>query len=325
VTVSDGQLHLTIKKESVEGKPDIAYTTGFVSSLAKARYGYFEAKCRLTKCVANNAYWFYLADGDRGGLSEIDIFETSAAERTDMPAGIPDSARVANKINTTLHIEPPTGRYWCPGTKHWQAPVSLDKDFHRYGLEWNEAHILVYFDGELIQGFENTHHHYPLALMFNLTATYAGLPLDTDLPSTFDIEYVRAWKRTDVQDNRVWDFKFSLPDRKQQYRVRTTDNGTLVIATGGQRGYVKVDYLNPDFFGSQKDMNISKRVEVKDKKGRSLCFHFEWRPSVLDTEHNGYSPWRLYIEPAAKLPKGTTETFVLPAENGQDVALTITY
>lgn len=325
VTVSDGRLHLAIKKEAVDGKPEITYTSGMLSTVAKARYGYFEASCRLTKCLANNAYWFYLADGDRGGLSEIDVFETSAAERTDMPGGVPDSARLANKVNTTLHIESPAGRYWCPGTKHWQAPVGLDKDFHRYGLEWDESHILVYFDGEMIQGFENTHHFHPLALLFNLTATYGGLPLDADLPSTFDVEYVRAWRRADVEDKRVWDFKFTLPDKDQQYRVRTTDNGTITVFRGGQRGYVKVDYLNADFFASQKDPIVRNTAEARDKSGKPVRFHLEWRPSALDADHNGYKLWRLYIEPALRQPQGSDETFTFAAENGREFQLTITY
>ena len=43
---------------------------------------------------------------------------------------------------------------------------------------------------------ENTHWHQPLYLIFDgeTMPDWFGMPDDTDLPSTFSIEYVRAWK-----------------------------------------------------------------------------------------------------------------------------------
>ncbi len=57
-------------------------------------------------------------------------------------------------------------------------------------------------DGEravLVRSVENTHWHQPLYLIFDSETMpqWFGMPDDRDLPSTFSVEYVRAWKRQD--------------------------------------------------------------------------------------------------------------------------------
>jgi hypothetical protein len=46
---------------------------------------------------------------------------------------------------------------------------------------------------------ENTHWHQPLFLIFDSETMpeWFGMPDDEDLPSTYSIKYVRAWKRQD--------------------------------------------------------------------------------------------------------------------------------
>ena len=43
----------------------------------------------------------------------------------------------------------------------------------------------------------NTHWHQPLYLIFDSETMpdWFGMPQDKDLPSTFRVEYVRAWKK----------------------------------------------------------------------------------------------------------------------------------
>ena len=51
-------------------------------------------------------------------------------------------------------------------------------------------------DGVLVRSVENTHWHQPLYLIFDSETMpeWFGMPDDKDLPSTFSVEYVRAWK-----------------------------------------------------------------------------------------------------------------------------------
>jgi hypothetical protein len=52
-----------------------------------------------------------------------------------------------------------------------------------------------YFDGVLVRTVANTMWHQPLFLIFDSETMpdWFGMPADADLPSTFSIEYVRAW------------------------------------------------------------------------------------------------------------------------------------
>ena len=57
--------------------------------------------------------------------------------------------------------------------------------------------IRYYVDGVVVRTVENTHWHQPLFLIFDSETMpkWFGMPDDEDLPSTYSIEYVRAWKQ----------------------------------------------------------------------------------------------------------------------------------
>ncbi len=52
-------------------------------------------------------------------------------------------------------------------------------------------------DGVAVRRVENTHWHQPLYLIFDSETMpyWFSMPDDADLPATFSIECVRAWKR----------------------------------------------------------------------------------------------------------------------------------
>ena len=77
------------------------------------------------------------------------------------------------------------------------CPLRLADDYHVYGLEWDKDEIKFFVDGVVVRSVENTHWHQPLFLTFDSETMpdWFGMPDDEDLPSTFSIEYVRAWKR----------------------------------------------------------------------------------------------------------------------------------
>ena len=62
--------------------------------------------------------------------------------------------------------------------------------------EWTPEEIKYFVDGVVVRTVENTHWHQPLSLIFDSETMpdWFGIPEDEDLPSTFSIEYVRAWK-----------------------------------------------------------------------------------------------------------------------------------
>ncbi len=190
VTVSDGKLHLAMRKQEVPKMPRDkgyhTYTSAAVQSKSLVKYGYFEIRCRPMKSNGSSSFWFY--NNEPRLWTEIDVFEIGG--------GAPGFEK---KYNMNVHVfkTPTEKEHW---SRHgaWAAPSKLADDFHTYGLEWDRDVLKWYFDGVLVRRIENTHRHQPLTLNFDSETMpdWFGLPRDSDLPSTYSIEYVRAWKKS---------------------------------------------------------------------------------------------------------------------------------
>jgi beta-glucanase (GH16 family) len=189
VTVSDGKLHLTMRKEKLpaeaakRGYHD--YTSAALHSKARSSYGYYEVMARPMNSAGSSSFWFQ-QDETPGWATEIDVFEIGGKAKG-----------FENKLNITLHCSrTPTWRgHWQVGAA-WIAPWRLADDYHVYGFDWTKEELRFYVDGVLVRSVENTRWHQPLYLIFDSETmpNWFGMPEDKDLPSTFSIEYVRAWK-----------------------------------------------------------------------------------------------------------------------------------
>ena len=195
VKVSNGKLHLTMRKQEVPEMPKAkgyhTYTSAAVQSKTKVKYGYFEVKCKPMKSHGSSSFWFY--DNTPKLWTEIDVFEIGG--------GAP---KFEKKYNMNVHVfrTPTEKKHWSMHGE-WTAPSNLADDYHVYGLEWDKEKVKWYFDGVLVRWVENTHWHQPLTLNFDSETMpdWFGLPKDSDLPSTYSIEYVRAWKKEAVGDS----------------------------------------------------------------------------------------------------------------------------
>jgi hypothetical protein len=128
------------------------------------------------------------------GGSGIDMVDVDAV----LCQGLGKAKGFERKYNMALHVfrTPQEKKHWGVGGV-WEAPWRLADDYHVYGLEWNEDEIKYFVDGVLVRSVENTHWHQPLFLIFDSETMpkWFGMPDDKDLPSTFSVEYVRAWKK----------------------------------------------------------------------------------------------------------------------------------
>lgn len=191
VTVADGKLHLMMRKrESSQVWKDRGYhtyTSAAVQSKTTVLYGYFEVRARPMKSHGSSSFWFYHSTPE--WWTEIDVFEIGGA-----------APGFERKDNMTVHVfhTPTEKKHWSVGDQ-WSASGNLADDYHVYGLNWAKDKMEWYFDGVLIHWVENTHWHQPLTLNFDSETMpdWFGLPRDADLPSTYSIEYVRAWKKAD--------------------------------------------------------------------------------------------------------------------------------
>jgi beta-glucanase (GH16 family) len=136
--------------------------------------------------AGSSSFWFYKST--EPWWTEIDVFELGARAKG-----------YERKMNITVHVQktPVTTEHQQIGDA-WVAPADLADDYHVYGFEWDENELKFYFDGMLVRKGKNTDWHQPLTLNFDSETMpeWFGLPDDKDLPSTFSIEYVRAWKKS---------------------------------------------------------------------------------------------------------------------------------
>ncbi len=188
VSVHDGRLHLTMR--AAEPPPEAredgfhTYTCAAVQSKGTVRYGYFEVKAKPMPSLGSSSFWFYKHTPER--WTEIDVFELCGA------------GKFSRRIHMNVHVfhTPESDKHWMkPGV--FTAPAPLDDAFHVYGLEWTPEVIRFYFDGHLVREGPNTHWHQPLTLNFDSETMpdWFGLPEPGTLPTTYEVEYVRAWKR----------------------------------------------------------------------------------------------------------------------------------
>jgi len=203
VAVKDGLLGLTAREEEVPEMPKNegyhTWTTAAVQSKGTVRYGYFEIRARAMRSAASSGFWFYKSDQDY--WTEIDVFEICGATGIVDPAS-PWAAGVTNPdfprtYNMNVHVfHTPKNRIHRDRHAEWIAPFRYADDFHVYGLEWDRKEIKWFVDGVLVRKVENREWHQPLTLNFDSETMpgWMGLPRDSDLPSTFSIDYVRAWK-----------------------------------------------------------------------------------------------------------------------------------
>lgn len=192
VTVSEGKLHLTMRKEKLPKRVEKLgyhdYTSAALHTKAKVAYGYFETKAKPMNSAGSSSFWFK-RDATPGWVTEIDVFEIG---------GKASGFERSYNMSAIVFATPTENHHWSVGDK-WIAPWRLADDYHVYGLDWTPDELKYFVDGVVVRTIENTHWHQPLSLIFDSETMpdWFGMPEDEDLPSTFSIEYVRAWKRPD--------------------------------------------------------------------------------------------------------------------------------
>ena len=108
VTVSDGKLHLTMRKEKLppeaekEGYHD--YTSAALHSKVRSSYGYYEVKAKPMNSGGSSSFWFH-TESIANWLTEIDVFEIGGKAKG-----------FEHKVNITVHVwQTPKGK------NHWQV------------------------------------------------------------------------------------------------------------------------------------------------------------------------------------------------------------
>jgi hypothetical protein len=189
VTTENGFLQLAMRREEVpEMKKDPkyhTYTSAYVCTRRLTRYGYFEVRAKPMNSAGSSSFWF--SHGTPQWSTEIDVFEIG---------GKAPGREQAYNMNCHIFTENGVRNHWNTGGV-WEAPWRLADDFHTYGLAWTPERIVFYVDGVMVRSLPNTNWHKPMRLIFDSETMpdWFGLPKDEDLPSIFQVDYVRTWKR----------------------------------------------------------------------------------------------------------------------------------
>jgi beta-glucanase (GH16 family) len=191
VTLANGQLHITAKKERVQAK---SYTSGRIRTLNKGEwtYGRFEARIKLPAGKGLwPAFWMLPTDEVYGGWpqsGEIDIMEFVAADPT--------------RILGTIHYGDP----W-PNNRNSGAYFSLHNGtfpdaFHNFAIEW-EPGIIRWFVDDVLYVTKTSQdlspYQWPFDQRFHFLLNVAvggnlGGPVDDSIfPKVMDVDYVRVY------------------------------------------------------------------------------------------------------------------------------------
>lgn len=185
VSVSDGQLHLTARKDNQYGVP---YVSGLVTtggdqtnpaqSTFSFQYGYMEVRAKIPAGQGLwPAIWMVASNWSDG---EIDLMEVLA--------GDPHSA-----FSTVHHAALNESQGFA------KVGADLSASFHTYGVDWEPDHITFYLDGVATATVTEPSliPHQPMYPIMNLAVggAWGGPPnAGTQFPATMDIDYIRVWQ-----------------------------------------------------------------------------------------------------------------------------------
>jgi len=204
-----GNLKITVRKDptnsafisALQSQGYNTYTSGIVHTKARGGDGYYEIKAKPMYSSVSSACWFQQEDQTQfpNWVTEIDVFEIGG-NATGFPAR--STVPYCQWLFMTTHVfqTPTKGSGWSVDWHQggwWISPIKFADDYHIYGLERNKDRLTWYFDGVPVQTLQNIYFHQPQWLILDgeTTPNWFGLPADADLPSTFNIEYVRSWTK----------------------------------------------------------------------------------------------------------------------------------
>lgn len=178
------------------------YTTAYVMTKKRVRYGYFEVKAKPSNSRLSSSFW--ASQDTPTKWTEIDVYELGGGAEN---KGI-DFRR---RINMNLHvfrnvkkgIEPGVNTISKPG--FYTHSSFLRSKFNVYGIDWSKKWITWTFNGRAIRRERNKYWKQALPIKFDVETmpNWFGLPSKETLPATYKIKYIRTWSRTSTTQASV--------------------------------------------------------------------------------------------------------------------------
>ena len=186
VSVKDGLLRLSLKKETVANKN---YTGAGIVSQPVFKYAYYEARAKMPPGAGwHTSFWLMKHDGS--GTTD---FQLAAQGIVVVQNESVDHASYAVKVDN--YQEPAA----CYGFLRLPTP-DLSADFHVFGCEFTPEAVKFFLDGVLVQTVDATKFtHSDQNVWVSSIASHMGITPkvdDSTLPQESLFDYVRVFTRT---------------------------------------------------------------------------------------------------------------------------------
>lgn len=183
--VNGKHLQITSYKETWGGKP---YTSGIITSRAKVKYGYFEARMKSAPGSLNSAIWLW----------DIGVGNTYSHE-LDVQEGRGTGAMWGNNFRVHIHRHVAKDN---PGSrKSWGTEtgiplgVNIDQRFDTYGAEWDANKVRFYFNNYPRWTINHNWMRQPQRLRLSLGVFGSKLPTSSTAGKSMYVDWVRSWKK----------------------------------------------------------------------------------------------------------------------------------
>ena len=186
VSVHDGEIFLSVKKEDAGGKH---YTGAGVISKLTFKYGYYESRFKVPPGAGwHTSFWMMKHDGKGGtgptaSAQELDVCENDSVNLARYGVNV-------HKWNPQPHVS--------MGGKGVTTP-DLSADFHTFGCEFTPETVKYYFEGKLVQtvavtNFAHSDQHIWLTTIASQLGKTKAVD-DTKLPAAAVYDYVRFYEK----------------------------------------------------------------------------------------------------------------------------------
>lgn len=185
------QPNFDFSNETFGGKKYENVTTAAIGSKKSFLYGYIEIKSKAGNASVTNIF------KAMGLQQELNIFEHTAAPK--LSTSVRDNHHTFSFYKWTDDKISEKSKVFSYAH---ELEYRVADDFHIYGCEWGRGFLKFYVDGQLV--YETTEEESEGAWLFNtplelwlLSETFPslGLPVASELPVDFQVEYIRVWQR----------------------------------------------------------------------------------------------------------------------------------
>jgi beta-glucanase (GH16 family) len=189
-------------KKVIDGKYEVDYTSGLISSKETFKYGYFELRFKSTN---QKGIWpaFWLFGGEPS--EEIDFFELKGERE--------------NQLHLDMHCQKGCDDFkggFLNLKKNWGAWLKTDKsladNWNVISGEWQPNYVKFFLNGQPIGYFEG---NFKTSKNLIINSSVAkdkqafnpGPDKNTKWPNSFDVDYVRIWSNEDTIYKMKYNYK----------------------------------------------------------------------------------------------------------------------